>query len=363
MFYIRADGNTQIGMGHIMRCLSIAEAAVLIGGEYKPVFITADEGCTGMIRERGFEALVLNTDFCDMHAELPVLRRLLAESASVILVDSYQADTAYFKALSELACVVCLEDMGVPYPVDLLINYNIYAPKLRDNYKIQDKPLNTLLGAEYMPLRSVFQKDTGYEVRDKVTDVMITTGGSDPYFAADAFTTAFLAAEHELCGRESENKITWHIVSGPFNSFADKLKEKYGGLQNVVIHEGLKDLKALMKRCDVVLTATGSTIYEVSALGIPMIAFYFAENQRQGAEAFAELTDIVNAGCFCDDRGAVLDRAAGALEKCIHDKSYRELLYTQERKLIDGKGAARIAEAMASMEDYYGGKKGQTIKL
>lgn len=362
MFYIRADGNTQIGMGHIMRCLSIAEAALVLGKEYKPVFITADEGCTELIRDRGFEALVLGTNFRDMLSELPALKKILSEATSVLLVDSYQADTAYFKALSELACVVCLEDMGEPYPVDLLINYNIYAPKLRENYKIGDKPLNTLLGAAYMPLRSVFQSDIGYEVRDKVTDVMITTGGSDPYFAADAFAAAFLSAERDMCGGEAGNKIIWHIVSGPFNSFADKLKEKYGGLENVVIHEGLKDLKALMKSCDVVLTATGSTIYEVSALGVPMIAFYFAENQRQGAEALAELTDIVNAGCFCGDRDAVIDRAAGALKKCICDKRYRELLYTQERRLIDGKGAARIAQAILKRRDY-GRKEGQTTEL
>lgn len=357
MFYVRADGNTQIGMGHIMRCLSIAEAALALGKEYKPVFITADEGCTGLIRDRGFEVLVLETDFRDMLSELPALKKILAEGRSVVLVDSYQADTAYFKALSELACVVCLEDMGEPYPVDLLINYNIYAPKLRENYKIGERPLNTLLGVEYMPLRSVFQKDIAYGVRDKVTNVMITTGGSDPYFAADAFAAAFLSAERDMCGEEAGNKIIWHIVSGPFNSFADKLKEKYGGLENVVIHEGLKDLKALMKSCDVVLTATGSTIYEVSALGVPMIAFYFAENQRQGAEAFAELTDVVNAGCFCDDRDGTISRAADALKRCINDKRYRELLYGQERQLIDTKGAARIAEAILKRERLWQKKK------
>ncbi len=74
-----------------------------------------------------------------------------------------------------------------------------------------------------------------------------------------------------------------------------------------------------------------------------MIAFYFAENQRQGAKALAELTDIVNAGCFGDDRESVISKAVEALKKCVDDKSYRGLLYRQERRLIDGKGAGRIA--------------------
>ena len=202
-----------------------------------------------------------------------------------------------------------------------------------------------------MPLRSVFQKDTAYLVRDKVTDVMITTGGSDPYFAAGVFTDAFLSAERALCDGDDKNRITWHIVSGPFNAFVEKLKETYGNCDNVVIHEGLKDLKALMKQCDVVLTATGSTVYEVSALGVPMIAFYFAENQRQGAEELAELTDIVNAGCFRDNRDSVIDRALEALKKCIKDKNYRALLHRQERQLIDGKGAGRIVDEIFRLKE------------
>lgn len=345
MFYIRADGNTQIGMGHVMRCLSIAEAAAALGENCKPVFLAADDDCRSMITERGFRVIVLHTDYKDMMSELPQLAKMLDKAQDILLVDSYQADTAYFEAISKLAVTVCLEDMGEPYPVDLLINYNLYAPKLAENYRIHEKPLNTLLGADYMPLRSVFQTDIDYSVKDKVTDVMITTGGSDPYFAAGAFAEAFLTAERgfSLYSGSKKEPITWHIVSGPFNAFSDQLKETYGGRDNVVIHEGLKDLKALMKQCDVVLTATGSTVYEVSALGVPMIAFYFAENQRQGAEALAFLTDIVNAGCFCEDRDAVLDKAVDALKKCVCDKSYRELLHRQERRLIDGKGAGRIA--------------------
>lgn len=351
MLYIRADGNTQIGMGHIMRCLSIAEAAVALGAEYEPVFLVAGEGCCSMIEERGFRVIVLHTDYKNMISELPLLKKILEQERDILLVDSYQADTAYFEAVSELTFTVCLEDMGEPYPVDLLINYNLYAPKLREKYQLNGKPLNTLLGAEYMPLRSVFQKDIEYQVKDKVTSVMITTGGSDPYFAAGAFADAFLSAEHKFCCGDNESSITWHIVSGPFNTYANRLKETYGEHNNVVIHEGLKDLKALMKRCDVVLTATGSTVYEVSALGVPMIAFYFAENQRQGAEELAELTDIVNVGCFSDDRDRVIGKAVEALKKCVNDKEYRMLLHKQERRLIDGKGADRIASEIFRLQE------------
>lgn len=369
MLYIRADGNTEIGMGHVMRCLSVAEAAADLDCLHPPVFITAGGHCRSMIEERGFRVIVLDTDYRDMMSELSQLEKLFDGRQDVLLVDSYQVSREYYLALRKFVAAACLEDMGDPYPVSLLVNYNIYAPWLEQNYKVPggesgavDRfPRRVLLGADYMPLRKAFQEEAGYAVRNKVTDVIITTGGSDPYFAAGAFADA-------LCGDGmiAERDIHLHIISGPFNRFADELKHRYqcntvqewqdhkiarpdGGKVPVTIHENVKDMRSLFLQSDVVITATGSTIYEVSSLGVPMIAFYFAENQRQGAEALGTLTDIVNAGCFAAEPDAVVSGVKETLKRCIIDREYRGLLYRQERALIDGKGARRIAEQLTGL--------------
>lgn len=350
MLYIRADGNAKIGMGHVMRCLSIAEAVAETDGQPKPVFLTADEGCCQLIADRGFPYIVLHTDYRDMMSELPQLGRLLNKEDDIILVDSYQVNVAYYTALGRLASVACLEDMGEPYPVDLLINYNIYGPQLASRYRAQpgdgwkcscrDRyPRQILLGVEYMPLRKAFQLPSEYVVKDQVTDVTITTGGSDPYFASASLMDAFLN-DSDLSGQ----KIHWHLISGPFNSFAEQLKSRYQACDNITVHENVKDMRSLLLQSDIVLSATGSTIYEVSSLGVPMIVFYFAENQRQGAEALEQMTDIVNAGCFASDAGSVTARAVAAMKKGISQKEYRSLLHEQEKQLVDGKGALRIAK-------------------
>lgn len=379
MLYIRADGNTEIGMGHVMRCLSVAEAVTDLDSQHPPVFITADEGCRSLIEERGFRVIVLNTDYRDMMSELSLLEELFDENHSheelfdenhscenVILVDSYQVSRAYYLALRKYSLVACFEDMGEAYPVDLLINYNIYAPDLEQNYKAPEQeryeyPEKTLLGAAYMPLRKAFQEPAGYRVVDKITNVIITTGGSDPYFATAAFADALMNDK-----TITEHGIHLHLISGPFNRFASDLRRRYqrDDIQErystdtvqshqpsvaVTIHENVKDMRSLLLESDVVITATGSTIYEVSSLGVPMIVFYFAENQRQGAEALQKLTDIVNAGCFSENGQAVVDRVRESLKRCIRDKAYRELLSRQEKGLIDGKGAHRIAEQILKL--------------
>lgn len=168
MYIIRADGNTAIGMGHVMRCLSIADA--MKDRNIEPVFMTADNDCVSMIGDRGFEVCVLGTDYRDMESELPLIREFLkqrtkdVDASSIILVDSYQVTSRYYEELRTMAKVACLEDMGQSYPVDLLINYNIYGPKLVYDNKIT---YATLLGTGYQPLRREFQQDIQYDINDK----------------------------------------------------------------------------------------------------------------------------------------------------------------------------------------------------
>ncbi len=342
MFYIRADGNSAIGMGHVMRCLSIAEAAYR-GKNIKPVFIIADRDCEAMISDRGFESIVLNTDYRDMESEILKLSEILNKD-DIILVDSYQVTVKFYKELGRICKTACLEDMGEPYPVDVLINYNIYGPLLKDKYENnhdrENLPQEVYLGLEYMPLRELFRTGLEYDLKDKVNNVMFTTGGSDPLYVSGAILNRITSIPN----------ITIHVLSGPFNKNADRLKAEYGRFENVIIHENIKDIKALMKKCDVVITATGVTIYEVSALGVPMICFYFAENQRQGAEEIERLTDIVNAGCFADDCVGTAEKIYKTLLRCIDDYDYRMTIHNQEKRLIDGNGAFRLVDKIIKKE-------------
>lgn len=347
MLYIRADGNKEIGMGHIMRCLSIADAAKGYGIE--AAFLLADDTCCTLIKNRGFQTIVLGTDYRDMLSELGKLAEIVSSQKDMILVDSYQVSAEYYRCLMEITRVACLEDMGEAYPVDLLINYNIYAPKLQALYEAQKAPKRILLGTKYLPLRKDFLSDTEYEIKEKVRDVLITTGGSDPFFISHALMEYF-SQDAELVKQE----ICWHILSGPFNIHGEKLKSIYGKSDEskcfkVVIHENVQDMKTLLKSCDIVLSATGSTIYEVSSLGVPLIVFYFAENQRQFANALGMDTEIANAGCFTEDSEMVKSRALKALKRCIADNGYRKRLHEQEKELVDSNGAKRIVQEFVQL--------------
>lgn len=120
---------------------------------------------------------------------------------------------------------------------------------------------------------------------------MITTGGSDPYFATRAFTDTFLS-EKEL----EKSQIRYHIISGPFNMHAEELHKLYDENPWVEIHEHVTCMKEIMKQCDVVLSATGSTIYEVSALGVPLIAFILQRIRGREQICYLKLHMLLIAG-------------------------------------------------------------------
>jgi len=200
---------------------------------------------------------------------------------------------------------------------------------------------DTLLGTEYQPLRKEFQQDIDYAVKDKITDVMITTGGSDPFFAAKAFTDAFLEEK-----RLRQGEVRYHIISGPFNTHAEELHQLYDGNPYVEIHEHVTCMKDIMKQCDVIVSATGSTVYEVCALGVPLITFYFAENQKPGAEEIQRITSVINCGNYALDSTETVEMAKKSLIRCMMEKNYREILSREEKRLVDGRGAARIVKAL-----------------
>ena len=129
MLYIRTDMNAVIATGHVMRCLSIADAAKSQGEE--TTFILADEQAVEVIKQRGHRTIVLHTQWDDMDAELPKLVDVLKEEkVNRILIDSYQVTVTYLEALSSQVKTIYIDDRNAfVYPVDGLVCYANYWKK------------------------------------------------------------------------------------------------------------------------------------------------------------------------------------------------------------------------------------------
>lgn len=352
MFYIRADGNEKIGMGHIMRCLTIAKALRRQGEE--ALFLTADDKPVRLIEEQGFAVKILFTYYDEMEVELPQLMALLMKNTDggeavkpKILVDSYYVTAFYLQNLRLAAKVILLDDeKRAVYPCDGLVNYNIYGKTL--GYE-QDYPARTklFLGCEYAPLREEFQRDE-YMVRERAEDILFTTGGADTCHMALAMAGRLIrkSGMQKKDGQKNRRFPIWHIVCGPYHPDTAKLEELAQRDSVLRIHKNVTDMSELMRSCDIAVSAAGGTLYELCSIGVPAVGFCVAQNQRKNMEAFGKLTPVTDAGDFFTDSEKTLDFIERAVEALCAEKALREKISRAVRCLVDGKGAERLAKAL-----------------
>lgn len=346
---IRADGNNQIGIGHIMRCLTIADALKEVGEDV--IFFTADHGCEEMISGRGFRCYVLETPFDDMESEMTLLQDAMVEQgADRLLVDSYYVTEDYLKKLRERVVTVYLDDVdSFPYPVDLLINYNVFARALDYPYCVEytEKGKNgsivkeditlVLAGPKYAPVRKEFAA-CRTEINDAVSEILITLGGSDAYNLSYKISKTLLKA----------TDARLNVVCGPFNLHKQALHELAANEPRVTVYENVKDMWNLMQKCDLAVSAAGSTMCELAVAGVPAVTFSFVENQRRIAEAFGGEEAAVTIGHYeLKTEEGFLQAIADETEKLISDKEKREALVQRACEMVDGQGAMRIARAIA----------------
>lgn len=335
----RADGNAKIGAGHLMRCLTIAGFYRERFPEERVLFVCSDEASGALASEKGFEIFVTGGDFREPEKELPVLERFLGtlSGEKQFVVDSYYVTGTYLKALGNYGRVWLLDDLGKEaYPVDVVLNYNVFADRAVYDGLYKACSVKKLLGGEYVPLRPEFS-NTSYEVRGAVREVLITTGGGD----VDNIGGRILER------LEKDNPtVIYHLVTGQFNPHYEELLTFAESRPHVRIEKNVKAMAALMKQCDVCISAGGTTVYEVSAIGVPLIVFSYAENQEALAQYIGEKEIAGFGGHYHKHPDETVEEIAKLFGRLCESEQLRRKYYDGETGLVDGQGADRIALAL-----------------
>lgn len=354
----RTDANKTIGLGHVMRCLSIADALTTAGCRVE--FLIADDGALNLINNRGYRVTILNSDFQKMEEELKVWP---SEVPNLLIVDSYYVTAKYLKLLREkIRCIggklIYLDDICLfPYPVDIVIDYNAYStPEFYDElYKESavEKP-QMILGPTYAPLRSMFRNASKKKQNPIVHNILISTGGSDELHLAIAILRAIESSK--------KNNYVYHFLLGVMNTDKEEICKIASNDNQIIIHENVSDMKSLVESMDLAITAAGSTLYEISACGVPMITYSLADNQRPGAEAFERLGLAVNAG---DLRKLDSIKHDSVMSGTLDESTIEKILYLAEdlssnykrrvamgnrmQEMVDGFGADRMVEKILNL--------------
>ncbi|MEJ2725458.1 MAG: UDP-2,4-diacetamido-2,4,6-trideoxy-beta-L-altropyranose hydrolase [Deltaproteobacteria bacterium] len=331
---IRADANSHIGTGHIMRCLALAQAWKTRGGQVAFVSFCDSDALCQRIEGEGMQVVRLGGSYPDPE-DLDVTFQVLSErSGAWLVLDGYNFDSEYQYRIKESRHrLLAVDDTALVdhYYADIIVNQNINAQRL--HYPCEQSS-RLLLGTKYVMLRSEFLAYRGLKrkISKVASKVLITLGGADPNNQTLKVLRALQYGKME--------GIEARIVLGACNRrFKGVQLSTSGSKQKLRVLRDVRNMPELMAWADIAVSAAGSTSWELAFMGVPFLTTILAPNQEIIAKGLGEATAAINLGWLQAISEVAL---AQYLADFIHRWEVRLQVSLKARKLVDGLGAERI---------------------
>ena len=334
-----------------MRCLSIASEIKAIGENVE--FIISDHQSEELLNNSGFKFHYIDSDWRnpDVKNETDQIKQIFSDSRNndiTILVDSYYITNKYFKHFDHEVKTAYIDDLlRERYDTDLLINYNIYHGIFDYESRYASGNTKLLLGTEYVPLRRQFagrySQEQAKPQDKKELDILMMSGGGDPHHVL--MDLLRYGDTHGFF----EGKNKYHVVVGAYNPDTEELSNLAERIPNLVIYSRVDDMASLMRRCDIAVSAAGTTLYECCAVGLPTIIYCMVDNQKHDGMFFSRDAKMLYAGDLRFEKKKVISNIYSHISYLINNPTARMQMRGSMMRLIDGFGAERIARALINL--------------
>lgn len=361
----RTDASLQIGTGHVMRCLTLADALLVAGAQCHFICRGHPGNLIEMIRRRGFwvtvlplyvEAVVSPEQRVETQPNyatwLGVDWNTDAEQTKVgvgemavdwLIVDHYALDARWEQRLRPVCRkLMVIDDLANRlHDCDLLLDQNLGRDE-RDYEQFVPKTCVVLVGPQYALLRPVFASLRVESLRrraiPKFKHLLISMGGVDQ---ADA-TSKVLAALNE-CKLPEDLSIT--VVLGQHAPWLEQVQYRSRKMKvPTEVKCNVENMAQVMACSDFAIGAAGSTSWERCCLGLPSMIGVLADNQVFIADALqaagAAKTFVVN-----EEMTTLRD----AIGKLADDHCEIARMSACAANITDGFGAIRIPEVLINI--------------
>lgn len=268
---IRADASTEIGSGHIMRCLTIANHLKKRGHEILFYMLPLPGNLINYIETCGYDVI----------AEW--------REVDIIIVDHYQIDAQIEKQLYIYAKkIVVIDDLANrAHECDVLLDQNIVADYENRYNDLVPEHCQKLLGPRYLIMRDEFidirqnRRERNYQVEN----LLIFMGGTDPTHETmkvlKALETFSFSKVNIVCGNGNEQKEL-------IQSICNERGYQY--------HQQINYMASLMNEADFSIGAGGLTTWERCYVGVPSSSTIVADNQSETTYFTEKLGAVWNVG-------------------------------------------------------------------
>ncbi len=324
---MRVDASTQIGSGHVMRCLTLAEELRRVGWEIGFVCRPMEGDLIALVRRHGFDVV---------EGEPKSIR-----PSDWLVVDHYGLGPEYESAMRRFARrVMVIDDLGNrAHDCDLLLDQNLNADMESRYVACIPSAARALLGPKFALLRPEFT-----DARQRVNRtaharrIFVFFGGGDT-------TNETLKALRALQRLAWPGGLALDILLGSSNPHRAAVEQLAAQIPQARVIIGTARISEWMLKADLALGAGGATTWERCCLGLPTIAIAVAENQESQSQAVA---------------AAGLQKYLGTADRVSEELLARELRRSLDQfpdtlamglrgmQLVDGLGTQRVAAAMQS---------------
>jgi UDP-2,4-diacetamido-2,4,6-trideoxy-beta-L-altropyranose hydrolase len=360
----RADASLQIGTGHVMRCLALADA--LYERNAQSIFICRPHvgHLLDLIAHRGHQALTLpalkevtslnsiGTNYADWLVTdwetdavetQNVLTSIGAKSVDWLVVDHYALDHLWERALrTNTRKIMVIDDLADRlHDCELLLDQNLGRTS-EDYSGLLSPKTNTCIGPHYALLRHEFAELRPQSLARRaqipqLKQLLITMGGVDK----DNVTGQVLDAL-QTCTLPPDLNIK--VVLGPYAPWLTKVQLQAESMHcSTQVLVGVNNMAKLMVECDLCIGAAGSTSWERCCLGVPTIQLVLAANQKGIADA------LVRSGAT---RSADISSLPSVLNELMSVSSAECLsaMTNAAAQITTGLGAAKIAKCILNFK-------------
>jgi len=354
----RVDASAQMGIGHLMRCLTLAEALRERGVQIQFICREHPGNLIALLQIKAMPVMVLPTPVLinvigenyaawlgvtQIEDVAETIEALNGERPDWLVVDHYGLDFEWEQQIrphtNKLMVIDDLANRNHECDVLLDQNYSVggehrYAGLVPDTCNMLLGPRFALLRSEYLTYRKNRHPRDG-----RINRVLVFFGGVDP-----CNMTGYTL---EALSQPEWSHLNVDVVIGANNPYREVLERQVRARPHTSIYGSRPHLADLMAHADLAFGAGGATTWERMCLGLPTIVISIAENQLPASESLAKGELIYYAGHFPDIR---MNYLAHLLKQLSHDAEKLIELGIRNQLQVDGLGALRLAEVLCPSE-------------
>jgi UDP-2,4-diacetamido-2,4,6-trideoxy-beta-L-altropyranose hydrolase len=350
----RVDASPQIGTGHFMRCLTLADALRRDGAKIRFVYRQLPDHFLLLLKRGGHEYSPMPHDppgepdrdlrhggwlgTSRAHDAAQTIHALADGSWDWLIVDHYALDARWESALRGSARMIAVIDdiADRAHDCDLLLDQNLQAGSM-DRYagKVPNY-CRKLLGPRYALLREEFRvaRERATPRDGPVRRVLIFFGGVD----ADNLTGHAIEAVAGL----AVSGMHVDVVIGARHPYGTDIAAQCR-LQGFTCHVQTERMAELIAAAELAIGAGGTAVWERCCLGLPALTICVAENQQEQIAAAAD-AGLVYAPEYAGAPTSFIQRHTRAL---MENRLLRRSISDACLLAVDGRGSGRVAATIA----------------